>query len=52
MDVIRDNVITIPLSDEEIEVAKSEAQKLGMPVSSFIRLLIKNFADGVTFQKK
>lgn len=50
--VIRDKVITIPLSKEEIKEAKLSADKLGISVSAFIRLLIKNFANGVRFEKK
>ncbi len=51
-DVLRDKLLTIPVSAEELETAKREADKLGMPVSAFIRLLVKNFTDSVTFEKK
>ncbi len=48
----RDKMLTIPVSEEEMNMAKQEADKLGMSVSAFIRLLIKNWADGVVFEKK
>lgn len=48
----RDKMLTIPVSGEEMNIAKQEADKLGMSVSSFIRLLIKNWANGVVFEKK
>ncbi len=51
-ETVRDKMLTIPVSEAEMDMAKESAQKLGMPVSSFIRLLLKNWADGVTFEKK
>jgi predicted DNA binding CopG/RHH family protein len=51
-DVKRDKMLTIPVSEAELNLTKQEADKLGMPVTAFIRLLIKNFSDGVTFEKK
>ncbi len=48
----RDKVMTVPLSEEEMLLAKQAADKLGMSLSAFIRLLIKNFADGIRFEKK
>lgn len=50
--VNRDKMLTIPVSQEEMDMTKKEADKLGMSVSAFIRLLIKNWADGVVFEKK
>lgn len=51
-DVVRDKMLQIPVSDEEKTIAEQEANKLGMPVSSFFRLLLKNWIDGVVFEKK
>ncbi len=51
-EVNRDKMLTIPVSAEELTMAKHEADKLGMPVSAFIRLLLKNWADGIRFEKK
>ncbi len=48
---VRDRLLTVFLSDEEMKSVKKEAEKLGMPVTALIRLLIKNFADGITFAK-
>jgi predicted DNA binding CopG/RHH family protein len=51
-EILRDKVLTIPVSESELELTKQEADKLGMPVTAFIRLLVKNFADGVNFTKR
>lgn len=51
-EVNRDKMLTIPVSLEEMDMAKQEADKLGMSVSAFIRLLLKNWADGVHFEKR
>ena len=51
-EIKRDKTLVVPLTESEMYLAKIEADKLGMPVTSFIRLLIKNYADGVTFEKK
>lgn len=50
--VNRDKTIAVPVSQEEKDMAEKEADKLGMPVSTFIRLLLKNWADGIDFKKK
>lgn len=50
--VTRDKAINIPVSEDELNLAKRAADKLGMPVSAFVRLLIKSWEDGVTFEKK
>lgn len=52
VEAVRDKVLTVQVNDAEFDMAKAEAQKLGMPVSSFIRLLLKNWANGVTFENK
>lgn len=51
-DTIRDKALNIPVSEDELNLAKRAADKLGMPVSAFVRLLIKSWEDGVTFEKK
>ncbi len=48
----REKMLVVPMSDSEMSVIKNEAAKLGMTVTSFIRLLIKNWTDGITFERK
>lgn len=43
--------IFIRLSEEDKCLAEEEAKKLGLSVSAFIRLLLKNWTNGITFQK-
>lgn len=40
----------VPLKDAE--KLKKEARKLGLSVSAFIRLLIKQWSDGIRFEKR
>jgi antitoxin component of RelBE/YafQ-DinJ toxin-antitoxin module len=51
-EINRDKALLIPVSIDEMNMAKKEADKLGMPVTAFIRLLLKNWADGIHFEKR
>ena len=46
-----DKSIRFRLDDTEKEKIEAEAKKLGISVSAFIRLLIKNWSDGIKFEK-
>jgi len=39
------------MTPAEFEAAKNEADKVGITISNLIRLLIKNFHDGIKFEK-
>ena len=45
-------VIRFVVTEEERIAIKKEADNLRITVSAFIRLLIKQFSDGITFEKK
>lgn len=47
----RGKAILLWMSEEERESYKSEAGKLGISVADFIRLLFKQWMDGITFKK-
>lgn len=47
----RDKAYLLKLTENELNSFKSEAQKLGISVASFIRLLFKQWSDGITFKK-
>lgn len=49
---IRTENIIVRLTPLEKATIISEAQKAGISISAFIRLLLRNWADGITFQKK
>lgn len=40
------------LTPEEKKTAETEAQKAGVSLNSFFRLLLKNYHDGITFRKE
>lgn len=44
--------ILLNLSPEDYQSAKNEADKLGISLTAFIRLLLKQWTDGITFEKK
>lgn len=45
-------VVNFDIDDEVYNNAKDEAKRLGMPLSAFIRLLLKDYFDGVRFERK
>ena len=47
-----DKVIRFRTSTEEKKKFKTEAGKLGISVSAFIRLLFKNWSDGIRFERE
>jgi hypothetical protein len=51
-EVNRNKMIVIPVSEEEKRLAEYEADKIGMPVTAFFRLMLKNWVNGITFEKK
>ena len=46
-----DEVIRFRVDVEEKKLIEAEAQKAGLSVSAFIRLLVRNWSDGITFEK-
>jgi len=44
--------VLVRLTQEEKETLVKEAQKAGMSISAFIRLLLRNWSDGIRFEKK
>ena len=51
-EVIRDKEIRLRASAEEKRDFETEAGKLGISVSAFIRLLFKNWSDGIRFERE
>jgi hypothetical protein len=47
-----DKVIRIRATAEEAETLKTESDKVGLSVSAFIRLLVRNWHDGIRFEKE
>jgi len=45
-------VITIRMGTEEKARVEVEAKKLGISVSAFIRLLIKQWGNGIKFERR
>ncbi|GAI80681.1 unnamed protein product [marine sediment metagenome] len=45
-------VITIRMGTEDKKRVEAEAKKLGLSVSAFIRLLIKQWSNGIKFEKR
>ena len=45
-------VIFVKMPEAEHQAVRAEAKKLGLSLSAFIRLLIKQWSDGITFEKK
>lgn len=43
--------VMVRLTNEEKTALVTEAQKLGISISAFVRLLLKNWADGITFKR-
>lgn len=43
--------ILVRVSWEDKRLAEEEASKLGLSVAAFMRLLLKNWTNGITFQK-
>ena len=44
--------ILLRLEEEDRAVIQAEAKKLGMTTSSFIRLLIKQYFNGIKFERR
>lgn len=49
---MRNKAILTRLTEEEFTTVHKVANKLGMPVAAFIRLLIKQWSNGIRFEKK
>ena len=47
-----DTVIRIRTTTQQAKMLKKESDKIGLSVSAFVRLLIKNWDNGVSFEKK
>lgn len=46
-----ENVI-VRLTHAEKQSLVNEAKKVGISISAFVRLLLRNYADGINFTKK
>ena len=44
--------IRFRIEEEEKRKIEAEAKKLGISVSAFIRLLIRNWSNGIKFEKE
>jgi len=44
--------ILLKLTEEDQKAVKAEAEKLGMTTVSFLRLLIKQYFDGIKFERR
>jgi len=49
---IRTENLMVRLTPAEKQRIASEAQKLGISISAFVRLLLSNWVNGVVFQKR
>jgi len=47
-----DKVVRFRMDAREKEALEAEAKKLGLSVSVFIRLLIKQWTDGIKFERE
>lgn len=47
----RGKAILVWMPEEERESFKAEAKELGISVADFIRLMFKQFKDGIVFKK-
>lgn len=48
----REVKIIVRATKEEKAMAEKEARKVGMSVSAFIRLLIRQWSDGIKFERE
>ena len=48
----KDKYIQIRVTEEEKALIEKEARNAGLPVSMFMLLLVKQFSDGITFERK
>ena len=44
--------ILIRLNEKDFEQVKAEAEKLNLSVAAFVRLLIKQWGDGIKFERR
>lgn len=47
-----ESIVRFRVTAEEKEAIMVEAQRLGMSVSAFIRLLFKQWSDGIKFERE
>ncbi|KKM07163.1 hypothetical protein LCGC14_1736610 [marine sediment metagenome] len=47
-----DAIIRFRTSEEDKKALEAEARKLGLTVSAFIRLLIRQWDDGIRFERR
>ena len=50
--MIKMKSILLKLTEEDQKAVKAEAEKLGMTTVSFLRLLIKQYFDGIKFERR
>lgn len=46
-----EEVVRFRVEADDKQKLEAEAKKLGLSVSAFIRLLIRNWSDGIRFEK-
>ncbi len=44
--------VLVRLTQEEKDTLVKEAQKVGISISAFVRLLLRNYSNGIRFEKK
>jgi len=49
---IRTENLIVRLTPEEKAILHSEAQKASISISAFVRLLLRNWSNGINFNKK
>jgi len=45
-------VIIFKVTSEQKEAIKAEARRLGLNMSSFLRLLVQQWSDGIRFERR
>ena len=50
--MLRDKTIIVKVSEIELANIRQEAEKAGLTVSAFIRLLVTQWSDGIKFERR
>lgn len=45
-------ILRLRISKSEKETVRKEAKKLGISMSAFVRLLLRQWSDGIKFEKR
>lgn len=49
---MKSKAILIRMDEQEFRTAREEADKLGMTVAAFMRLLLRQWHDGIRFERE